>query len=344
MKKISILLSFTLIFCCGCSESEQPQQIGIPAVRDFFAMDTYMNLKVYGENAEKAASECENEIKNLENLLDVTNENSDIWKINHSNGKNTPVSNITLNLINTAIKIGNQTKGALDITIYPVLKEWGFTTGEYKIPSQKTLSQLIKNVDYSRIETFTDNVTIPENFQIDMGALAKGYTSDRLMEIFKKYNISSAIVNLGGNVQTLGKKTDGTLWNVAVVNPFDPQTDICIVSVENKAVITSGNYERFFIGDDEKKYWHIIDSEDGYPADNGLVSVTIIGESGLLCDALSTALFVMGLDDAVEFWKSGKYDFDMILVTDDAKMFITEGIESNCKQTVNIKAEVIKNE
>ena len=176
-----------------------------------------------------------------------------------------------------------------------------------------------------------------------MGSLAKGYTSDSIIEIFRENGVESAIVNLGGNVQTLGTKPDGSLWKVGIKNPFQPDSEMCIVSVEDKAVITSGNYERYFTGEDGKNYWHIIDSKDGRPADNGLVSVTVIGSNGMMCDSLSTALFVAGTENAVEYWQNNG-DFDMILVTDDGKLLITENIEKNLKVICSMPVEVISHE
>ncbi len=332
-----------IFIACSCTPSEREQVSNISQIRDIFAMDTYMNLKAYGEDTVSVLDEAENEIRNLEKMLSVTTENSDIWKINHSAGNYTDVSSDTLEIIETAIDIGNQTDGNLDITVYPVVREWGFTTGDYKIPDEQTIESLLKNVDFRQIEINNNSVRIPPEFQLDVGSLAKGYTGDKVIDIFRKNGIESAIINLGGNVQTLGTKPDGSMWNVAIKNPFQTDSEICILSVENKAVITSGNYERFFTGDDGLNYWHIIDTTDGKPADNGLVSVTIIGENGLLCDALSTALFVAGTEKAIEYWHKNN-DFDMILVTDDGNIIVTEGIENNIRMLSDMTTEVIYHE
>lgn len=337
-----------ILTACSCSPKREQvsnisEKTNISETRDIFAMDTYMNLKAYGENTSSALSEAENEIMNLEKTLSVTAENSDIWNINHSAGNYTAVSSDTIEIIEKAVEIGNETDGALDITVYPVVKEWGFTTGEYKIPDEKIIEKLLENVDFQQIETSDDSVKIPTDFQIDTGSLTKGYTGDKVMEILRKNGIESAVINLGGNVQTLGTKPDGSLWNIAVKNPFQPDTEMCILSVEDKAVITSGNYERFFTGEDGVNYWHIIDTKTGRPADNGLVSVTIIGGNGLECDALSTALFVAGTEKAIEYWQKND-NFDMILVTNDGNIIITDGIEKNIKMLSGMTTEVIRHE
>lgn len=308
--------------------------------RDVFAMDTYMNLAAYGEGAEKALDLAQARIIGLEELLSVTQENSDVSRINNSDGKPVEVSEDAAKLIAAGVDFGALTDGALDITIYPVLKEWGFTTGEYRIPEVDTLNALLENVDYSAVKVSGNTVQIPSGSQLDLGSLAKGYTGDEVMEIFRENGVTSAIISLGGNVQTLGKKPDGSNWRVGVKDPFEPAGNMCAVEVADKAVVTSGSYERCFMGEDGKSYWHIIDAADGYPADNGLVSVTVIGDSGLMCDALSTALFVAGTEKAQSYWREHG-GFDMILVTDDRHVLYTEGIADSFENTGSMTAEEI---
>ncbi len=298
-----------------------------------------MSMKAYGDNAQKALDDSRELIMRLESELSVTDEGSCIYELN-KNGKGTVTDSAAV-LINKAVEIGDRTGGALDISLYPVLKEWGFTTEDYHIPDDKILADLLSDVDYKRISISGNEVTLPENVQIDLGALAKGYTSDSIMKQMSADGVDSAIVSLGGNVQAIGGKPDGSAWKVSVRDPFAPDTDMCIVEIKDKAVITSGNYERFFTGDDGKNYWHIIDPADGYPADNGLVSTTIIGDSGLECDALSTAFFVTGKDKAVDYWRSDR-SFDMILVSDDGKIYYTEGIADSFKNISSMEAEVLR--
>jgi thiamine biosynthesis lipoprotein len=145
------------------------------------------------------------------------------------------------------------------------------------------------------------------------------------MDIFQEYEVTSGIVNLGGNVQLYGTKTDGSLWRVAVQDPADSEAYIGILSVSDKAVITSGGYERYF-EEDGTTYHHIIDPTTGYPAENGLISVTIISADGTLADGLSTSIYIMGLDKAISFWESRRDEFDMVLMTDEREIYVTEGI------------------
>lgn len=325
--KTAILSLISAAVLCSCSQTAEPPKSDTAAYnRDVFAMDTYMSMKAYGENAEKALEDSEALILRLESELSVTDENSFIHKLNSSENGTAQVSDSAAEIIAKALEIGKKTDGALDITLYPLLKEWGFTTGDYKVPDKDVIDSILAGTGWENVSLSGNTVTIPEGYQVDLGALAKGYTSDSIISQMRTDGVDSAVVSLGGNVQALGEKPDGSAWRVSVRDPFAPDTDMCIVEVRDKAVITSGNYERFFTDDSGKSYWHILDPEDGCPADNGLVSVTIIGDSGLDCDALSTALFVMGKDKAVEYQRR-EGNFDMILVTDDKHILYTSGID-----------------
>lgn len=348
MKRLLLILLSLIVSCslCACDStsnddtSSSGNATTTAISRDIFAMDTYMNVKVYSDD-ETILDLSEEKISQLESLFSVTDENSDLWKVNHSNGETVSINDDTAEILQTALNVCDSTDGALDITIYPVLKAWGFTTGDYQVPTQETLNSLLQSVNYENVTLDGNDITIPQGYEIDLGAIAKGYTSDSLMEIFADSGVESAIVNLGGNVQTYGTKPDGSLWNVAIKNPFSPSDEMCIISIADKAVITSGNYERYFTDDDGNTYWHILDTSTGYPADNGLCSVSIVGDSGTMCDALSTALYVMGTDKAIEYWKSHK-DFDMVLVSNDGTIYITENLQENFKNISNLTVEVIE--
>ncbi len=344
MKKITTLLFLFLITLCGCANSaESSSEDTKEYSRDIFAMDTYMYLKAYGEHADTALGYSSEQILSLEELFSVTSEKSDILAINHSNGEPVSVSDDTIAVLNKAIEIGGKTNGALDVTIYPLLTEWGFTTDTQQVPTDDIIADKLKLIDYTKISVKGNTVQLPDNMQIDFGALAKGYTSDCVTDILKENGVKSALVNLGGNVHAVGTKPDGTLWKVGVQNPFSPSEQVCILEIADKAVITSGNYERFFTDENGRKYWHILDSADGFPADNGLVSVTIVGENGLLCDALSTALFVLGTDKAIDYWRNSA-DFEMILITDDEKIIYSEGLSDFINFTASYETEVIYRE
>lgn len=347
MKKIWVAFACVILLFGGCassSGSNSPPQAGDVSLQktELFAMDTYMTLKAYSADG-KPLDAAKEKITELEDLLSVTSTDSDIAQINSANGERVSLNAESAELIKTALNLCERTNGALDITIYPVLREWGFTTGDYKIPSNEKIRSLLTNVNYSKIELSDTAVSLPSNYMIDLGAVAKGWTSDKVISIFKESGITSAIVSLGGNIHALGSKPDGSAWKVALADPASPQTYVGNIEVVDKAVVTSGNYERYFTGEDGKRYCHIISPFDGYPVDNGIASVTVIGDSGTLCDALSTALFVMGKEDAVRHWRETD-DFEMIIIEENGEITVTEGISDNfslSKTYVKDKAEVI---
>lgn len=291
--------------------------------RIIFAMDTVMELTVYADN-ETVLDQAAERITELENKLSVTMPDSEIYVLNNTGSK--LLSKDTAYLLESALTLCKSTNGALDITVYPAVSAWGFTTGEYKIPSATEVAELLKNVDYRKVTLYEQTASIPYGVQVDLGSVAKGYTGDILSELLKENGITSALLNLGGNVQAVGNKTDGTPWRIAVKHPTDTKNYLGILSISDMAAITSGGYERYFVGEDGGTYWHILDPSTGKPADSGLLSVTVVGKSGLLCDAMSTALFVMGLDDAVDYWRI-QQEFEAIFVTDDGKIYITAGLD-----------------
>ena len=309
-----------LLLLCGCTVSENNV-----SEKELFAMDTYMKFTAYGDNSEAALSDVCEKVEEFEKLFSVTDENSDISRINTAHGSAVNVSADTENIISRSLEISRLTDGSADMTVYPLVRAWGFTTGEYAVPSEDIISGLLDNTGYENITLSENSVTVPEGFQLDLGSIAKGYAGEICAEMLKDEGISSAILNLGGNIQTVGEKPDGSPWKVAVTDPFSQSDIICTVEVRDKAVVTSGNYQRYFIADNGKKYCHIIDPKTGYPADNGLASVTIIGDSGTYCDGLSTALFVMGKEKAADFWKVHR-DFDMIMIEESGNVLLTENI------------------
>ncbi len=299
------------------------------ASRDVFAMDTYMTVTAYGNNASDAVDAAAAEIERLDAALSTGDEDSEIAKINKNSGGE--LGDDAGYLVERSLELYNETDGAFDIAIYPVMEAWGFTTQDYRVPDNEELKEKLTLTDASKINYDSESKSISfdmDGMEIDLGGIAKGYTSSRIMDIFKDYGVDSGIVSLGGNVQAYGTKTDGSNWRVAIQDPNDTENYIGILSIADKAVITSGGYERYF-EEDGKTYHHIIDPFTGYPAENGLISVTIVSNDGTLADGLSTSLFIMGKDKAVEFWKSHSDEFDAVLETDDGTLYVTEGISDS---------------
>lgn len=337
MKKIKQVFALTaalLLTACNNSYSE-----GNMNREEFLAMDTYISLSAYGENSEVALANARREIKSVESQLSVTDQNSEVSRINGGAGEETVISEDAAQVIDFALYLNTVTEGAFDITLYPVVKEWGFTTGSYHVPTEEKINALLKNTGSKNIDFFDSVIFLPEGYAIDLGALGKGFAADKATAALKEKGVTSALLSLGGNIGAIGSKPDGTPWNIGIQSPFG-EGNAAVLKVTDKAVVTSGNYQRYF-EENGKRYCHIINPETGYPVDNGLMSVTVIGESGLLCDGLSTSLFVMGEEKAVNFWRQ-QGDFDMIIITDEGRLLATEGIYEDLSVNEGFAAEKLK--
>lgn len=306
--------------------SSSPSAADASSSRDIFAMDTYMTVTAYGPNAEMAVDQAQQEIERLDALLSTGAETSEVAQIN-ANGGGT-LSEDTTYLLERSLDLYDSTNGVFDIAIYPLMDAWGFTTGNYTVPSDEMIENLLPLTDANNIIYDKDESSISfakDGMKIDFGGIAKGYTSGRIADIYRECGVTSGLINLGGNVQVVGTKTDGSKWRVAVQSPETEDDYLGILSTADRAVITSGGYERYF-EQDGVKYHHIIDPSTGHPANNGLVSVTIVSADGTLADGLSTSLFIMGKDKAAEYWRAHSDEFDTILEDEDGILYVTEGI------------------
>ena len=318
MKKIiwtAILTMTVLLTGCAGAPTQELERTA------FFAMDTAMEFTVYGEA--NLLDEAKSIICSVEEQVSVTDEHSDIYAINHTgSGK---LSGNFAELMEQALELCRRTDGALDISVYPIVRAWGFTTGNYQVPDEETIQSLLPLVDYTKIQydASTGTVALLEGMEIDLGSIAKGYAGQLAAQMLRERGVESALLNLGGNVQTVGTKPDGSPWQIGIKDPKGEDA-MMVLSIADQAVVTSGGYERYF-EQDGQTYWHIMDPFTGRPADSGLISVTIVGDEGVVCDGLSTALFVMGLEKAANLWaQSG--DFEAVFVTASGEVYITEGL------------------
>ena len=289
-------------------EADESQE----ASKDVFAMDTYMTVTAYGSHGEEAVEKAVTEIERLDGLLSTGEESSEIAQVN-ANGGGTLGKDASY-LVERALEFGETLDSLLEKT---------------------KLSDVVFDKETSTISFKSDGMAI------DLGGIAKGYTSTRIMDIYRECGVKSGLVNLGGNVQALGTKTDGSKWRVAIQGVEDDDSYLGVLSISDKAVITSGGYERYF-EQDGVTYHHIIDPTTGYPADSGLLSVSIVSADGTMCDALSTSLFIMGKDKAIEYWRAHSDEFDMILYDKENKVYVSEGIAEDF--TSDFDTEVVKKE
>ena len=331
MKRFSILIAALCLCLTGCGKQTTE------ATAQIFAMDTVMEVAAYGEHAEQAVKYTEKRIEELENRLSRTKAHSLVSGLNRDGS----IRHLTYdywNLIARAKEYRDATNGAFDITIAPVMDAWGFTGDSFRVPEQSELDTLLKKVNSDAIQMLgspSDSVTLGEGQAIDLGGIAKGYTSDCVEAVFYDHEIENGKISLGGNVFVLGTKPDGSDWRVGIKDPRNESGLAAILSLRDAYAITSGGYERYF-EENGKTYHHIIDPATGYPADSGLLSVTVVAAdngpdwagagNGAMCDAFSTALFVMGEEQALDFWRNGGDDFDLVLVTEDGRVVITAGL------------------
>lgn len=330
MKRILvwILAAAMVLSLAGCStrSTASSESSSSEKTAEIFAMDTVMDFSVYGSKAKTVLKKSEKEINRLEDLLSRTKDSSEISKINQNSGSPVTVDKEVASLIAAALHYSALTDGAFDITVAPVVSAWGFTTETYQVPSQKTLNLLLKKVDYRRVNVKDNTVTVGSGQSLDLGGIAKGYASDQIAKLYKKAGVTSGKIYLGGNVWVCGKKPDGSLWRVAIQDPKDKNSYLGILKLENAYAVTSGGYQRYF-KKNGKIYHHIIDPSTGTPADNGLISTTIISsDNGTMCDALSTAIFVMGAKKGLKFWRESGLNFGMVLVTSDGRVLVTRNI------------------
>lgn len=318
MSFIGIITLFVSLV--GCSSAQELPE----AENSLFAMNTYITFTAYGENAETALEESANRIQTLETLWSATDSESEIYRANHSGGKTITLSQETAEVLSFILEMAEKTDGALDPTIYPVLTAWGFTTDSKQIPSNEEIAILLQKVGYDRIQLADRDLTVPDGMKLDLGAVGKGYAADLVTEVLKEYGVESAIISLGGNIQAIGSRPDGNDWRIGIRAPWE-DGNLGVLEISDAAVVTSGGYENYFEDEDGTVYWHIIDPMTGYPANSGMQAVTIIGAEGRICDALSTALFVMGSEKAEEYWRENG-GFDMLLVTNENEIILTEGI------------------
>ena len=308
---------------------------------EIFALDTAIGLKVYGSKREEVLKKLENRINELDELLSTGKETSEVSRLNRS-GK-AVLSKITANLVKRSLEIYQKTDGLFDITIYPLMELWGFPSKNYKVPSDKEIKEKLKDVGSDKIifdEAAGEISFKNRGMEIDFGGIGKGYITDELVKILTEEKVESAIINLGGNVFGFKKKPDGSLWNVAIRDPNEPDKYMAVIKLEDSAVITSGGYERYF-EKDGVTYHHILDPRTGKPSNSNLKSVSIVSKDGTLADALSTSLFIMGEEGAAEYWKKNGNNFDIILMTKDNRLLISNNIKGKVMSD-NYEVEVIK--
>lgn len=289
----------------------------IPKEATVFAFDTYMKFEIYGRNAKSAVKAGEKLIYDTEKELSVYKEESIVYKYNHAKpGEKIKCSENVQKLIEKSLYINKLTDGAFDITIYPLCELWDVKNASVP-PSGNDIKNALEKVGSGEIEIKDGYLIKHENTMLDFGGIAKGYLSDELRALMSDYGIKKGLINLGGNVVTIGKKGKNKPWNIGIADPNNPNEAITSISASDTNVITSGAYQRYFEYNG-KIYHHIISPYTGYPSESGLSSVTVSGKGGALCDGMSTAAFILGREKGEKLIKD--LNLSAVFVTTDGEI------------------------
>lgn len=296
MKRMLAVLMLCALLT-GCAGENSARQT-------VFAMDTVMDLQIWGGDADLGIARARALLRDLESLWSATDEESVLSCLNR--GQYLQLDAAQQSLLDRVEALSERTGGAFDPKLRRVSEVWGFYDEQYRIPAQEEIDAALADPQW------------------DLGAALKGYAGQRIVGILEELEIDRAVLNLGGNIQTYGTKADGSPWQVGIQDP-EGDGNVAVIQVEGTAaVVTSGDYQRYFEVDGVR-YHHILDPETGCPADSGLRSVTVVCRDGLTADALSTALFVMGLEEGAAFWRESD-DFEAVFLLASGEIYATEGI------------------
>ena len=335
----AILLCFmTPVFLSSCSFESEPVQVS----ESIEAMDTTNRLTIYAQTKQDAQNDinaCNRRLQELDSVCTVEGTTSEFARLNQAKGNPVKLSEDEYDLLTRAYELARETQGAFDPSIYPLTHAWGFTSGNHRVPSKKEIQKLKSCVGYKNIHLNNEdtNVTLSNGAQIDMGAICKGYAADDLTALLKDKHVTSAILDLGGNITVIGSKPNGKEWHVGIRNPENPEKNAGVISLVDKTVSTSGAYQRYFDDEHGKRWHHLIDPKTGYSSESDIESISVVSSSGTRCDALSTALFIMGTDKACQFWQdtakqqSQENKFDFVLIRKDKSVLITEPLADKVK-------------
>ena len=320
---------------------------------ELFAMDTYMTFVAIGDGADDVLTDLSRTVNTLESSLSRTVDTSEVSRLNRDGSAVWDEDGAQL--LSWALQHSQETDGAFDITIAPLVELWGITSDSPRVPSQEEIDALLPLVGYEHVhQSEFCSISLDEGCSVDLGGIAKGYasdcaavlfhrsaltggcanlgdTSDWGEQTFRANGIESGKISLGGNVFVLGGKPDGSDWRVGIKDPRNESGLAAILSLRDAYAITSGGYQRNFTAPDGTVYQHILDPKTGYPVQSDLTSVSVVtrggfGGQGTRADAYSTALYVMGEQAAVDFWRSQDMSFDMVLITRDGRVVYTPGL------------------
>ncbi len=323
-KTISLFLSLVFLFLCTACAALKPHEM------NFFAMDTAASFQIFGDTAEETANDMQSQVFAIDAALDRHSETSAVSALNR--GETLPANTAYLSdLLPLCLSICKATEGAFEPTMAAVSDAWQFTSENPTVPSETILQSLLQNVGLREhpVLTAEDSIALAEKVQLDFGAIAKGYTLDHLYETMKDHHCYGTL-DLGGEICVVGKKPDGSLWRVGIKDPLQEGKLLGVIALHDCFIATSGAYERYF-EQDGVRYHHILDPKTGKPTQSGLISVTVVSQSGAWSDALSTALFVLGENGAAKLQKNlaATHPFEYILVSENRHITVSRKLAKN---------------
>lgn len=306
MKTKIVALTLFAALCmslCSCGKVEKSTQTAL-------LLDTIVSVTCYGEGSDEAANAAIDEIKRIEAIFSPYIETSEIYRINQK-AHSAPVkaSAEVMSVLKEALRICALTDGAFDITIKPLVDLWNIKAENPSVPSPDAIAEEKSKVDWTKVELSDGTVRLgAEGMMLDLGGAAKGYAADCAVKVIKDHGIKDAILDLGGNVYAMGSSEKGTPWRIGLQDPGGQRGEYFKAEeLSDLSCVTSGSYERYFESGG-RIYHHIINPKTGYCADEGLISVSVIGKSSFEADMLSTAIFVMG----AEKFEKIKDNFDIV--------------------------------
>ncbi|QAA30927.1 FAD:protein FMN transferase [Clostridium manihotivorum] len=303
-----------------------------PMIRNSFGLGTLIHLRAYGGKNEIAIDEAIKLINEIDNKMSAFKESSDICRINFKAGLEAEiVSKETFYVLEKAKEYSKLTEGTFDPTIRPLVELWNLGGKQGHIPSKEDIEEKLKLINYKDIILDKEKLSVKlknNNQKLDLGGIAKGYAADRVRDVLKKYKVKSALIDLGGNIYVLGNKESGEKWNIGIQNPFKERGQyVGVLSLSNKSIVTSGNYEKYFISEG-KRYHHILDAKTGFPSESEIVSATIISDDSIDGDGLSTGIYILGVEKSLEILEAVD-GIDGVLITRDKKVYVTSGIKKS---------------
>lgn len=301
--------------------------------KTYYYLGTVSEVTILNETQKKSddvLKKSDDILKDIHNKMSAQQQNTEVDSINNNAGiKPIEVSYETFNVIESAIKYSEKTNGIFDPSIGSISSLWQIGTENAKVPSDEEIKENIKFVNYKNIIIDKNKKSVflkEKGMRLDLGAIAKGYAADLIADMLNENNISSAIINLGGNVFVVGNKS-GSPFKIGIQAPYEERsTSIGYIEGEDTSVVTSGIYERY-IKENDKIYHHMLNPSNGYPFDNNLNSVTIVSKKSIDGDALSTSSYGMGLENGMKFIES-QNDVGAIFVTKDKKIYLSKDMKS----------------